>query len=52
MNHIPYNQGVWLGNLCSLMEFNVYIDDLLGEVKCFCSLAFADDTCFIIEDVK
>jgi hypothetical protein len=47
---IPYNQGVGQGKLCSPLEFNIYIDDLLDEVKCYCSLAFADDTCFITED--
>jgi hypothetical protein len=49
---INVNSGVGQGKLCSPMQFDVYIDDLLNisEDKCYTTLAFADDTAFMCTD--
>jgi hypothetical protein len=56
VNHrelIWVNCGVGQGKLCSPLMFDVYIDDLLNsaEGKCFLSLAYADDTAFLAENL-
>ena len=51
---INVNSGVGQGKLCSPLEFDIFIDDLLDllEKTCYCALAFADDTAFICESME
>jgi hypothetical protein len=54
LNKINVNSGVGQGKICSPLEFDIYIDDLLDmtDAVCHTSLAFADDTGFVCNDIK
>ncbi|MFM7851446.1 MAG: RNA-directed DNA polymerase, partial [Flammeovirgaceae bacterium] len=54
INRIRVNSGVGQGKICSPLEFDIYIDDLLdmAEKECHTPLAFADDTAFICSDMN
>ena len=54
LNQINVNSRVGQGKICSPPEFDIYIDDLIDmtDAVCHTSLAFADDTEFICNDMK
>ena len=54
LKRINVNGGVGQGKICSPLEFDIYIDDLLDmtDAVCHTSLAFADDTGFICSDLN
>ena len=51
---IKVKSGVGQGKICSPLEFNIYIDDLLESLSTICHtcLGFADDTAYICRDLS
>ena len=52
--NIAVGSGVGQGKICSPLEFDIYIDDLLDTLALICHtcLGFADDTGYVCRDLK